>query len=137
MRELSCAKNWARHILFTQEKSYQITHLILGYGGLQSFRHEGPVEGLHVLDRAAGDGLLGSAHHGEHDGVAGFVLDEATKAAAVFRLDGVSTPAGFEHAVGVEDVGEQTFGRLHLHVREWWSNIDAQSAVLVASNADG
>ena len=78
--------------------------MFFGDGGFEADGHEGVVEGFHFLDGAALDGFLGTAHHGEDDGVAGFALDEAGEGAAVFGFDGVGAPAGFEHAVGIEDV---------------------------------
>ena len=64
-------------------------------------------------------------------------MNEAAEAATILGFDLVGAPAGFEHAVRVEDVGEQSLRRLHLHVGERRADIDAHVAVLVAGDADG
>jgi hypothetical protein len=120
-----------------EQECDQITHLLLADRGFKTIRHQRPVQALHVLDGTAGEGFFDAAGHGEDEGVGGFALDEAGEGAAVFGLDGVGAPAGFEHAVGIKDVAEEGFGGLDLHVGERRADIDAELAVLVAGDADG
>ncbi len=120
-----------------QQERDQITHLLFGDSRFETIRHQRPVQALHVFDGAAGEGFFGAAGHGEDDSVAGFVLDEAAKGAAVLGLDGVGAPAGFEHAVGIKNVAEEGFGGLHFDVGERRADIDTELAVLVAGDAEG
>ncbi len=124
-------------MLLPEQKRQQITHLLFRDRRFQTIRHQRAIQTLHVFDRGAGECFFRAAGHGEDDGVGGFALDEASEGAAVSSFDLVAAPAGFEHAVGVQNVAEQGFGGLHFDVGEWRADIDAELAVLVAGDADG